>query len=319
MVKSKVVSIVFSFRNEEKNIPELLRRTINVLEKEHEDYELVFVNDDSTDGSLELLKNRRKENPRIKIVNMSRRFGVYECMMAGMAHATGDAVVYLDSDLQDPPEILPRMLEKWRAGFDVVHTVRTSRPGESAFKMWLTRQAYRILSATSEVPLPVEAGDYKLLSRRCVDRLVTLRESDPYFRGLATWIGYPQSVVEYKREARGAGRSQRGMLTSAPWLVFMSGLTSFTFIPLYFILAAGTLSLVAVVAAILGGIAATFLGGGFHPIIWLILLVLFLWSSLLASLGTVGIYVARTYKDVRGRPLYIVRETIGFDAAGGRK
>jgi hypothetical protein len=142
---------------------------------------------------------------------------------------------------------------------------------------------------------------------------VTVRESDPYVRGLATWIGYPQSMVEYDREARGAGRSQRGMLTSAPWLVFMSGLTSFTFIPIYFILAVGTIGLVAVILAIIGRGLLCLFGQETSAGAWLILFALFLWSSLLASLGTVGVYVARAYKDVRGRPLYIVRETIGFD------
>lgn len=311
---AKLISIVFSFRNEEKTLAELIRRNVDVLSKCPEDYELVFVNDDSTDRSLEILKAQREKNPRVKIVNMSRRFGVYACLMAGMAHAKGDAAIYMDSDLQDPPELIPRMLEKWRAGADVVHTVRTERLGEGALRMWLTHQAYRILALSTEVRLPVDAGDYKLLSRRCLDHLLKLRESDPYYRGLVVWVGFDQATVEYVREARVAGVSHHGLLTSTvPWLIFIQGFTSFTFFPIYVVLGLGLLAaaVAALLCAGLGALALT--GTRVVTAAWLALLVVFCWGSTLAAVGLVGIYISRIYKDVRGRPLYIVRETIGIE------
>ncbi|HEY4635767.1 MAG TPA: glycosyltransferase family 2 protein, partial [Rhodospirillales bacterium] len=187
-----LVSVVLSFRNEAEVLPELIRRLDAVLSKDLDDYELVFVNDDSTDGSLEVLIAARADNRRIKIVNMSRRFGQPECLMAGIAHAKGDAVIYMDADLQDPPEVIPDMLAKWRDGAEVVYTVRTRREGENPLKMWLTRLAYRAINVSSEIDMPVNAGDFRLLSRVVRDRLLDLAEHDPYARGLVPWIGYRQ-------------------------------------------------------------------------------------------------------------------------------
>ncbi len=310
----KLVSIVFSFKNEQKTLPLLVSRTVAVLKNEPEDYELIFVNDASTDGSLETLKGLRKDNARIKIVDMSRTFGVYECLMAGLSRSRGDAVIYMDSDLQDPPEVVPKMLKAWREGSDVVHTVRTKRHGESALRLALTLLAYRILARVSEIPLPVESGDYKLLSRRCVDHILSFRESDLYFRGLAVWIGYAQVSVEYEREARAAGQSTRGVLSSTAFKFFAAALTGFTFFPIFAVLSVGIASaLLALLLAAAGGVAAvcgTEVSDGY----WIFALIFFCWSTLLAAVGVVGYYVMRVYKDVRGRPPYIVREAIGFES-----
>ncbi len=309
----KMISIVFSFRNEEEVLDELIARNVAVLSQQPEDYELLFVNDDSTDGSLDILLKHREKNPRVKVINMSRRFGVYECLMAGVAHSSGDAVIYMDSDLQDPPELIPKMLEQWRAGADVVHTARTHRHGENPFRMWLTKQAYRLLALNSEIKLPINVGDYKLLSRRCVDHLLSMRETNPYFRGLAVWIGFKQATVYYEREARAGGLSHHGLLTAVPWQMFITGFTSFSFFPVYLVIGVGMASLALSLLAVLAAAVAAALGAGPGAYGWLVLLILFCWSSLLTAVGAVGIYITRIYKDVRGRPTCIVRETIGID------
>jgi dolichol-phosphate mannosyltransferase len=315
---AKLISIVFSFRNEQETLAELVRRNVDVLSKEPEDYELVFVNDDSTDRSLEILLELRKADPRIKIVNMSRRFGVYECIMAGFAHARGDAVVYMDSDLQDPPELLPKMIAQWRDGADVVHTTRVGRLGESAWRLWLTHRAYQAIAFQSELRLPVDTGDYKLLSRRAVDKLTAFRESEPYFRGLAVWVGFDQRVVEYVREARAGGVSHHNLLSPVPYKVFIQGLTSFSFVPIYATVLLGLAAAVAsFAAAALGAIAALF-GAGPGGLAWLAILVVFCWGTGLFALGFLGIYVSRIHRDTRGRPLYIVRELIGLEPPAAR-
>ena len=171
---------------------------------------------------------------------MSRCFGHYECVFAGMAHAAGDAVIYMDTDLQDPPEVIPEMLAKWQDGADVVYTVRTRREGENPLKMWVTRLAYRAINASSEIDMPVNAGDFRLLGRRACDKLMELREMDPYPRGLIPWLGYRQEPVYYQRAARAAGKAHFSLLNSLnPYKTFISGLISFSMAPIFLIFIIG--------------------------------------------------------------------------------
>jgi dolichol-phosphate mannosyltransferase len=295
-----LVSVVLSFRNEAGNIPVLIARLNAMFVAEAIDYELVFVNDASTDGSLDILLRERERNPRVKVLNMSRRFGVAEGVLAGMAAARGDAVIYMDADLQDPPEVIPQMIARWRGGADVVHTVRTRRHGESAFKMFATRVAYRIIQYGSAIELPVDAGDFKLLTRKAVDRLLEVREADPYLRGLVVWLGYTQVFVPYERDARHAGRTHFPFFSRNPWKTFALGLTSFSFMPIYIclILAVGGLLVAAALALTAARTAA---------------LIVFLWAVLMGAVGTVGVYIIRIYKDVRGRPPFIVASRVGFE------
>jgi glycosyltransferase involved in cell wall biosynthesis len=295
-----LVSVVLSFRNEAENIPVLVARLAAMFATQSVDYELIFVNDASTDRSLEVLVAERQRNPRVRVLNLSRRFGVAEGVLAGMSAAAGDAVVYMDADLQDPPEVIPELLARWRAGADVVHTVRTRRHGENATKMFATRIAYRIIQYGSSIELPVDAGDFKLLSRKAVNRLLELRETDPYLRGLVVWLGYTQVLVPYERDARHAGRTHFPFFSRNPWKTFALGLTSFSFMPIY----------ACVALAALGVLAAVGLLVAASPII---ALVVFLWAILMAAVAVVGIYVIRIYKDVRGRPPFIVDSHIGFD------
>jgi glycosyltransferase involved in cell wall biosynthesis len=306
------VSVVFSFRNERENIPALIARCDAALAKAGVDYELLFVNDASTDGSLDTLLEERQRNPRVKVLNMARRFGVAECMRAGMAAATGDAVIYMDADLQDPPEVIPQLIERWRGGADVVHTVRTRRHGESALKMRLTRLAYRLIQSGSSIELPIDAGDFKLLSRRAVDHLLSLGESDPYMRGLVVWIGLNQAFVPYDRDARHAGRTHFPFFSRNPWKTFVMGLTSFSFMPIYFV---GMLALAGFATV------AVFLAKGIFEYVtrshWLSEFVFamfaFFWATTMAAIAVVGLYIVRIYKDVRQRPQYIVESTVGLD------
>jgi glycosyltransferase involved in cell wall biosynthesis len=298
-----LVSVVLSFRNEAGNIPPLIDRLARMFEAQPVEYELVFVNDASTDSSREILIGERARNARVKIINLSRRFGVAEGVRAGMAAASGDAVVYMDADLQDPPEIIPQLLEQWRAGAAVVHTVRTRRHGEHWLKMWLTGIAYRLIQSGSSINLPVDAGDFKLLSRQAVDHLLRLGESDPYLRGLVVWIGFTQVFVPYERDARHAGRTHFPFFSRNPWKTFALGLTSFSFMPIYACLA---LAATGVVASLVVMIAAP-------PLVGLMIL---LWAMLMGAVAIVGIYVIRIYKDVRSRPQFIVDSTVGFEGDG---
>jgi glycosyltransferase involved in cell wall biosynthesis len=293
-----LVSVVLSFRNEADNIPTLISRLAAMFAGQDVDYELVFVNDDSTDASLDTLLKERERNPRVVIVNLSRRFGVAEGVLAGMAASRGDAAVYMDADLQDPPEVIPAMLAKWKSGADVVHTVRTHRRGEHPLKMLATRWAYRVIQLGSAIELPVNAGDFKLLSRAAVDHLLQIRESDPYLRGLVVWLGFTQAFVPYERDARHAGSTHFPFLSKNPWKTFCIGMTSFSFLPIY---ACWTLA-----AAGLVGSALLLLAGS--PFVAMLT---FFWATTLAAVGSVGLYMIRIYKDVRGRPPYIVKSVIG--------
>ena len=293
-----LVSVVFSFRNEAENIPTLVARLDKAFAALDADYEAVFVNDASTDASLSLLMKERARNARIRIVNMSRRFGVAEGVIAGMSVSRGDAVVYMDADLQDPPEIIPALIDRWRQGADVVHTVRTRRHGENPLKMAATQLAYRLIHLGSSIRLPVDAGDFKLLSRAAVDHLLKLRESDPYLRGLVVWLGYNQVAIPYERESRHAGRTHFPFFSRNPWKTFTMGMTSFSFMPIYGCFA---LAAVGLIAAFGLAIAGSFFMAALT----------FFWATTIAAIAVVGTYLIRVYKDVRGRPAYIIESVIG--------
>jgi len=312
-LKRESVSVVFSFRNEEEVIPELVRRLHAALKPTGVGYEFIFVNDDSTDRSVEVLTDLRKTDSAIKIINMSTRFGVNPCFIAGMRYATGDAIITLDTDLQDPPEILPEMIEKWRAGADVVNMTRTAREGESSIKLFITGTAYRILGKMCDIDLPIDTGMFKLISRPVVDTLTSFNEVDPFLRGLITWAGYKQTSIQYKRGGRFAGETHFPLLTKEPWLVFVRGLLSFSRVPLAAIVGLGGIITVLSVLAILSipiaslfGASTAYLGYAFLT---------FIGGAQLFATGIVGLYLSRTYAQVRQRPEYVVASTAGFEEA----
>jgi len=312
-----LVSVVFSFRNERQNIPILINRLDTMFARVGVDYELLFVNDASDDGSLEALLEARRQNPRVKVVNMSRRFGVSECARAGMSASSGDATIIMDADLQDPPEVIPQLIEKWRAGADVVHTVRTHRRGESAVKIMLTRLAYRIIHVGSSIELPVDAGDFKLLSRPALNHLLALGESDPYLRGLVVWIGFQQAFVPYEREARHAGKTHFPFFSRNPWKTFAMGLTSFSFMPIFTVIGAAATAAIVTGVLVLVTLLLFVAHGTVSTTLTLVTIGAIFWTTILAAIAAVGIYVIRIYKDVRNRPQYIVESTIGLSKVAG--
>jgi dolichol-phosphate mannosyltransferase len=307
---------VFSFRNERQNLPTLIARLDAMFARTDVDYELLFVNDASDDGSLDALVEARSRNPRVKVINMSRRFGVSECARAGMSASNGDATIIMDADLQDPPEVIPQLLDKWRAGADVVHTVRTRRHGESALKMMMTRLAYRIIHLGSSIELPVDAGDFKLLSRPALDHLLALTESDPYIRGLVVWIGFQQAFVPYERDARHAGTTHFPFFSRNPWKTFAMGLTSFSFMPIFAVTALALGASAVTVLLVLYILLRQMMSADVSTTLVLVAVGAFFWTTILAALAAVGIYVIRIYKDIRNRPQYIVASTLGVSMPG---
>ncbi len=316
--KLPLVSVILSFRNEEEVIPELIARLTQVFARLPVDHELVFVNDASTDRSLEILTAKAKANPRIKIINMSRRFGVAECILAGMKYSSGGAVVTMDADLQDPPEVIADLVEKWRQGADVVYTVRTERAGESAGKLFLTKLAYKAIRLVSNTDLPVEAGDFKLIARRVVHQLLQLNEKDPYLRGLVTWMGFKQVPVYYKRDPRFSGETHFPLFRSkGPIITFVFGFTSFSILPLVGFLLFGLLVTMVSLGLGLAFLLMKLFAGGVPNHAWLITALCFFSGVQLTGIGTVGLYLGRVYNDVRNRPRYIVESAIGFNHPPG--
>jgi len=306
MVKENLISIVFSFRNEEENIPELIRRTKEAIEKTDYNYEIIFVNDASTDNSLNILREYAEKDKRIKIINLSRRFGYNQGLIAGLNYAKGDAIITLDADLQDPPELIPQLIKKWEECTDIVHTLRKKREGESKIKIILTKIAYKIINFLSEVKLPIDAGNFKLLSRKALNEILKLKEKDPYVRGMACWIGFKQDYIYYVREKRSKGKTHFPFLRSmGPFMEFISGITSFSILPLLYIVLLGIIfSFIGIVFLILSI---------FQILHFWIGLMIFLSGAIIFSIGVVGVYTGRIWKEVLDRPNYIVESTINIE------
>ena len=315
------LSVVFSFRNEQEVLAELIRRCRKVLDGECAkgvltDYELVFVNDDSTDRSLEILHEHAVGRRDIKIINMSRNFGVAPCTMAGLEHARGDAVVYMDADLQDPPETLPEMIAVWQGPQrpDVVHTMRLSRAGESRIKLAVTRIGYHILRNLATVDLQIEAGDFKLLSRRAVDQLIQMSEKNPYLRGLVSWIGFKQTIVHYHRERRFAGQTKFPILCWPVVRHFLnSAMISFSDIPLKLAAVSGFMVFLGAFAFIGWIILEKFRGHNIPGWSAIMVTMLFLGGLQQLFLGFLGLYIKSIYVETKRRPNYIVESKYGFE------
>tara|TARA_B100000700_G_scaffold242175_1_gene269716 strand:- start:76 stop:1008 length:933 start_codon:yes stop_codon:yes gene_type:complete len=304
----KLLSVVFSFRNEEGNIQELVERVHNSLKKSSNwKYELIFVNDDSTDKSENLLLKLQKDYP-IKIINMSRNFGVDPCVLAGFRHATGEAVVYLHTDLQDPPELIPDMLKKYEEGFDVVHTIRTKRKGEGKFRMFVTKIAYYLINILSDINLPIEAGDYKLISKKALEKILNQKEFRPYVRGLSVWVGFKQAYLNYERQARGAGESKMPLLSAGPITDFINGITSYSLKPLYIGIFFGFFSIFVSVILIIYALFLKFNDLAIPGATSIIIAISFFSGILLFTLGIMGIYLARIFEQTKGRDQYVIKE-----------
>ena len=314
---SPMFSIVLPVFNEEQILPALYMRLSGVMQELGETYELVFVNDGSRDDSFAFLKSLSAADPAVKIVSLSRNFGHQTAITCGLDHAGGEAVVIMDADLQDPPEVIARFVEKWREGYDVVYAVREKRQGENFFKRGTAALFYRLLRALTHVDIPLDTGDFRLLSRRAVNALQLARERSRFVRGLVIWVGYRQTGVRFTREERGAGETKytfRKMLKFA-----FDGITAFSSVPLqaatYLGLVISGLSFLYIVYAV---VAKLFTGHTVPGWTSIMVAVLFLGGVQLLALGVIGEYVGRVYEEVKRRPLYLVDERVGFEDGSRR-
>ena len=270
--------------------------------------EVVFVDDGSTDGSYRRLCELREADARIKVLRLTRNFGHQIAITAGLDHARGQAVVIMDADLQDPPEVVPELAKRWRDGFQVVYAVRDERKGESRLKLASASWFYRVMNRFGEVPIPADAGDFRLVDRRALDDVLAMREHRRYLRGMFAWVGYDQTGVTYTREPRHAGRTKfplRKMLRFAS-----DGIISFSTVPLRLALNLGFA--VSVVSFLLGvgtsGLKAAGAGGLVPGWASVAVALTFFSGIQLTVLGVVGEYIARIYEEVKRRPLYLVRD-----------
>ena len=307
-------SFVIPVLDERESLPELARRLDAVMAQLDGPAEVVFVDDGSTDGSFALMQELHSQDPRIKAVQLSRNFGHQVALTAGLDHALGRAVIVMDADLQDPPEVALELARRWREGYEVVYAIRDERDGESRMKLATARWFYRILGRMSEVPIPVDAGDFRLVDRRAVDAVASMREHSRYLRGMFAWVGYDQTGVRYTRSARFAGHTKfplRRMLAFAT-----DGIVSFSAAPLRLVLGLGFIS--SAVSMLAGLVAIVCRMTGVYEVPgWASILVAvsFLGGIQLTVLGVMGLYIARIYDEVKQRPLYLVRERIGGQVA----
>jgi dolichol-phosphate mannosyltransferase len=304
-----LISIVIPVYNEEELIVESYKRirdALRPLEEGGDKYELIFVNDGSRDKSNVYLVALAKEDARVKLISFSRNFGHQTAITAGMDYASGDAIVVIDADMQDPPSVILEMVAKWREGYDVVYGKRRKRAGETAFKKATASLYYRMLNSMTEVELPVDTGDFRLLSKQVCDALKELPERNRYVRGLVSWVGFRQTAVEYDRDSRLAGETKYSMGKMIK--LAMDGVLSFSYSPIRTIShVGGWLTVLGATASILSSLRIL------HPDYIFLTFPTFLVGILMLSLGTVGEYMTRIVDEVRGRPRYIIREKMGFE------
>jgi dolichol-phosphate mannosyltransferase len=310
-----VLSLVLPIFNEEATIPELDRRLraflADVGSGVGESWEVIFVNDGSRDRSPALLKELANAEPRYKVLSLARNFGHQMAITAGLDRANGEAVVVMDADLQDPPEVVRQMVAKWREGYDVVFGVRSRRHGESAFKKLTAAVFYRLLRAMlGDVSLPVDAGDFRLMSRPVVLTLRALRERHRFVRGLVWWVGFRQTAVTYERPGRFAGETKyplRRMLRFA-----IDGITSFSTVPLRMATWLGLLAGIVAIGGVGWALYSKFFGGVVRGWTTIMILVGLGSSAQLLMTGILGEYVGRIYEEVKRRPLYVVEDEINL-------
>lgn len=304
------VSLIVPFLNEEENLPLLYERCNQVFEPLPEELEYVFIDDGSRDGSLHWVIETAQKDPRVKYIRLSRNFGHQRAITAGMNLCTGEAAVIIDADLQDPPETVADLMAKWKEGFDVVHAVRSERKGETGPKKFLAHCFYRIMSQITEVEMTVDAGDFRLLSRKALDALNSMPEQHRYMRGLASWIGFNQTTVEYVRDARHAGVTKYPLIKSIG--LALNAITSFSGTPLRFIFYLGTLlcSLSVLIGIYLFVVWNIFLPSPKHAGTTYLTLAIFFVSGLqMLCMGILGQYIRSVFDEIKERPLYLISET----------
>jgi glycosyltransferase involved in cell wall biosynthesis len=302
-------SIVAPIYNEVDNIHELYRRTKQVMESIGESWEMVLVDDGSSDGSTERIRELAAQDEHVRPVIFARNFGHQIAVTAGWDYARGKAVIIIDADLQDPPEVIPDLIARWREGYEVVYAIRAEREGESWFKKFTAALFYRIIFRITDVKIPLDTGDFRLLDRKVVNVMNSMRERHRFLRGMAAWVGFRQIGVEYKRAARYAGETKyplRKMLRLA-----LNAVTSFSYFPLQVATYIGFIAAGIAILAIPVVVYMRMTGSqAFFGQATTLISVLFLGGVQLISLGILGEYIGRLYDEAKGRPLYIVREAL---------
>jgi len=302
-----LLSLVVPLFNERPVLPVFFERVLPVLAKLDLHWEVVLVDDGSDDGSAQYIRNVIDRTPGVRLVKLSRNFGKEAAMTAGLEHARGDAVIVLDADLQDPPEQIPAMVECWQSGAEVVLMQRRSRAGETVLKRWSAHFFYRLLNRTSRTNIPVDTGDFRLMSRKAVNALLELKERNRYMKGLFAWVGMPTRIIQYDREPRVAGETK----WDYPGLVGLAleGLTSFSVSPLRWAILIGLIA--ASMGAVFGlwiVVKAIMLGDATSGYPSLVAIISFLGGIQLMSVGIVGEYVGKTYIESKQRPIYLTEE-----------
>jgi dolichol-phosphate mannosyltransferase len=307
------LSVVVPVYNEQENIPELYRRLKGVLGAAVASHEIVFVDDGSLDRTWALVCELAAADTSVRGVRFSRNFGHQMAFAAGLRHTDGDAVVIMDADLQDPPELIPQLLERFRAGFDVVYAVRAKRQGETVFKRVSAAVFYRLLRAITHVDIPVDTGDFRLMSRKAVAAFNALDERHRFTRGLVTWLGFRQVGVSYLRAARHAGESKYPLRKM--WRLATDGITSFSSLPLHIASWLGAIVSALGFVGFAAALAARLAGRGIASATLLMLALVFLGGVQLVCMGFLGAYLGRVHEEAKRRPLYLVQETVGLGDA----
>jgi polyisoprenyl-phosphate glycosyltransferase len=304
-------SIVAPCWNEEGNLPTLYRRVKEVMDQTGESWELVLINDGSRDRTPQIMAELHAADPRVHYIDFARNFGHQLAVTAGMDYAQGDAIVLIDADLQDPPELILEMIQKWKEGFQVIYAVRTERKGETWFKLFTAKLFYRLIYRITDVNIPLDTGDFRLMDRKVVNQMKKMRERHRFIRGMTSWVGFKQTGVYYVRDERHAGETKyplRRMLKFAS-----DAITGFSYVPLqlatYLGFITAGLSSVFIIIAILARLSGSqaLLGQATT-----LVAVLFLGGIQLICLGIIGEYLGRIYDEVKHRPLYVVNEAVGF-------
>jgi polyisoprenyl-phosphate glycosyltransferase len=300
-------SIVAPIFNEKENLPELYRRVKDVMDSMGEPWELVLVDDGSMDGSADIIHDLAKKDARVRPVIFARNFGHQIAITAGWDYARGDSVVIIDADLQDPPELILEMSKKWKEGYEVVFAVRKEREGESWFKLWTASLFYRLIYRITDVKIPLDTGDFRLMDRKVVNVLKQMRERHRFPRGMSAWVGFKQIGVEYKRAARVAGETKypfRKMFRLA-----LNAITGFSYFPLqvatYFGFISAGIAAIAIPVVVYMRVTGS---QAFFGQATTLIAVLFLGGVQLICVGILGEYIGRIYDEAKGRPLYVVRE-----------
>ncbi|CAI2553670.1 putative glycosyltransferase [Apilactobacillus kunkeei] len=308
--KTNKISIVLPVYNEEAGIKNTIEVLENFVECQIETYEIIFVDDGSVDSSVDIIRHAQSQYENIRLVEFSRNFGHQLAITAGIRYAKGDAVVVMDADLQDPPSVIPNMIEKWQEGFDVVYGKRLIREGESFFKRFSAKAFYRVMRKVANVDIPLDTGDFRLMDRKVVDALSKLNEPEPFVRGLVSLVGFKQTAVTYERQERNAGVTKYP-LTKMIRLA-SDGITSFSEIPLKIVNYTGFIS---IIAGIIYGLITVFTG--ISTLTFAISLMCVLSGMIMLALGIIGDYLYRTFDASKHRPQYVVSNSYGFNNQAG--